>query len=64
MWGNDAKFSPQFNEVLKSSGVIVKRNTPPSPNMRAHVERFTQTLKFECLDEFVVVGEKHLDHGS
>ena len=36
---NDAKFSAQFDEVLKSSGAIVKRNAPMSPNLRAHVER-------------------------
>jgi putative transposase len=62
MRDNDAKFSAQFDEVLKSSGAIVKRNTPLSPNLRAHVERFIQTLKFECLNKFVIVAEKHLDH--
>ena len=36
--------------------------TPLSPNLRAHVERFIQTLKFECLNKFVIVAEKHLDH--
>lgn len=62
MRDNDAKFSAQFDEVLRSSGAIVKRNTPLSPNLRAHVERFIQTLKFECLNKFVIVAEKHLDH--
>ena len=33
-----------------------------SPNLRAQVERFIQTLKFECLNKFVIVAEKHLDH--
>jgi len=28
MRDNDAKFSAQFDEVLKSSGAIVKRNPP------------------------------------
>ena len=62
MRDNDAKYSAQFDEVLKSNGAIVKRNTPLSPNLRAHVERFIQTLKFECLNKFVLVAEKHLDH--
>jgi putative transposase len=62
MRDNDAKFSAQFDEVLKSSGATVKRNTPLSPNLRAHVERFIQTLKFECLNRFVIVAERHLDH--
>lgn len=62
MRDNDAKFSAQFDEVLKSSGATVKRNTPLSPNLRAHVERFIQPLKFEYLNRFVIVAEKHLDY--
>jgi putative transposase len=33
-----------------------------SPNLRAHVERFIQTLKVECLDKFVIVAPRHLNH--
>ncbi len=61
MRDTDAKFSRQFDEVLKSSGAEVKRNTPRSPNLRAHVERFIQTLKMKCLDKFVIVSERHLN---
>ena len=42
----------------------MKRNTPPSPNLRTHKEWFTQTLKLACLNKFVVVGEEYLDHVS
>lgn len=62
MRDNDAKFTAQFDEVLKTSGAEVKRNTPLSPNLRAHVERFIQTLKVECLDRFVIVAERHLNY--
>ncbi len=58
MRDNDAKFSGQFDEVLKTSGVQIKRTVPMSPNLRAHVERFIQTLKFECLNKFVIVAKK------
>jgi len=27
-----------------------------------HVERFIQSLKQECLDKFVIVGERRLNH--
>jgi len=64
MRDNDAKFSGQFDEVFKTSRVQIKRTVPMSPNLRAHVERFIQTLKFECLNKFVIVAEKHLDHIS
>ena len=62
MRDNDAKFSAQFDEVLKSGGATVKRNTPLSPNLRAHVGQFIQTLKFECLNRLVMVAARHLDH--
>ncbi len=48
--------------VSRASGAKGRRNTPVSPNVRAHVERFMQSLKPEFLDEFVIVGERHLNH--
>ncbi|MFO0202468.1 MAG: integrase core domain-containing protein [Alphaproteobacteria bacterium] len=62
MRDNDGKYPAQFDEVLKSSGAKIKRNTPWSPNLRAHVERVIQTLKQEVLDHFVVVAERHLNY--
>jgi putative transposase len=56
------KFTAQFDAVIESGGVTAKRNTPRSPNLRAHVERYIQTMQVECLDKFVVVGERHLNH--
>jgi putative transposase len=45
-----------------SSGMVVKKPPPQSPNLNAFVQRFLQTLQQECLDHFVVVGERHLAH--
>lgn len=58
---NDAKYTPQYDAIFESSDAEIKRNTPASPNLRAHVERFIQTLQVECLDRFVVVSERHLN---
>jgi putative transposase len=33
-----------------------------SPNTVAFVERFIQTLGQECLDHFIVFGERHLNY--
>ena len=33
-----------------------------SPNTVAFVERFIRTLQQECLDYFVVFGERHMNH--
>ena len=30
--------------------------------MNAYVERFIQTIKWECLGYFVICGEQHFDH--
>jgi putative transposase len=59
---NDTKFTASFDEVFKSADVIVKKTTPVSPNLNAHIERFVQIVKQECLDHFLIVGEKHLNH--
>ena len=61
MRDNDVKYTPAFDAVFSTSNTEVKRNTPASPNLRAHVERFIQTLQVECLDKFVVVNERHLN---
>lgn len=58
---NDTKYTSQFDEVLESSGAELKRNTPLSPSLRAHVERFIKTLRFECIENFVIVAEWHLN---
>jgi len=57
----DTKFTAKFDEVFKSEGITVKRLPYASPNLNAHAERFVQSIKNECLDQFVVFGERHLD---
>ena len=58
----DTKFTAQFDEIFKAEGIRVKKLLPRCPNMAAYVERFIQTIQQECLDHFVVLGEKHLNH--
>ena len=58
----DTKFTQGFDEILKAAGVKVKKTTPCSPNLQAHVERAIQTLQHEVLNHFVVVSERHLNH--
>jgi len=59
---HDTKFTREFDEILKSSGMVVQKPLPHSPNLNAFVERFIQTLQQECLNHFLVVGERHLAH--
>ena len=58
---NDTKFTAQFDAAIESSGAKIKRNTPVSPNLRARVDRFIQSLKQEYFDKFVIVAERQLN---
>ena len=62
MRDNDKKYSKQFDAVFEDSSMKIKRNTPFSPNLRAHVERLIQTLQVECLDKFMIVAPRHLNY--
>ena len=33
-----------------------------SPNCNPHAERLVKTIRTECLDQFVIFGERHLRH--
>ena len=59
---NDPKFTAAFDAVLAADGCEVKRVGPRTPNMNAYAERWVQTLRTECLDHFLVLGERHLAH--
>jgi hypothetical protein len=38
----------------------VQRRLANSPNCSPHAERFVKTIRTECLDQFVIFGERHL----
>ncbi len=59
---SDAKFAPAFDAVLDGAGVETVRIVPLSPNMNAYAERAVQTVQVECLDKFIVIGERHLNY--
>lgn len=58
----DTKFTKRFDAILKRRRVKIKRGAYRAPNTNAFVERFIQSIEQECLDQFVVFGEQHLDH--
>jgi hypothetical protein len=51
--GNDVIPLVKSCETLSGAG---------SPNQRAQLERVIRTLKSECLNAFVIVAERHLNH--
>ncbi|XHR31041.1 MAG: integrase core domain-containing protein [Chthoniobacteraceae bacterium] len=58
----DTKFTEKFDEVFRGEGIKVKRLPFRSPNLNAFAERFVQSIEQECLDQFVVFGERHLEY--
>jgi putative transposase len=56
----DTKFVTGFDAVFEADSTEVKRVGPQAPNLNAYAERFAQTLRVECLDNFLILGEGHL----
>ncbi len=56
----DPLYTGAFLEVLASSGITPIRMPPRSPNLNAYAERFVRSIKEECLNRVVVLGESHL----
>ena len=59
---NDTKFTREFDETLRRVSIRPYPLPLQSPLMNAHIERWIKSLKSECLDHFIPVGTKHLDH--
>ncbi len=59
---HDAMYAASFEAVFEAEGTEVKRVGPRAPNMNAYAERWVQTLRTECRDHFLILGEKHLAH--
>jgi putative transposase len=56
----DTKYSPQFRRLVQDSGTKVIRLPPMSPNLNAYAERFVRSIKDECLDRMIFVGQASL----
>jgi transposase InsO family protein len=56
----DEKFTAQFRAALAQSGVTPVRLPPHSPNLNAHAERWVRSIKEECLDRMILLGEPML----
>ena len=57
---HDSIFTAQFCSIIESDGIKFVQIPPLSPNMNPHAERWVQTVRRECLDHFLVFGERHL----
>ena len=57
----DTKYVASFDEVFASTGAEILKTPYRTPNANAHAERFVRTVRSECLDHLLIVGERHLE---
>ena len=62
MHDKDTKFTKEFTAKLKERGLRTNSLPKASPNLNGRCERIIGTLKWECLDKFIVFGKQHLDY--
>jgi putative transposase len=55
----DAKWSEDVRQLLGDAGVYVLRTPFRAPNANAYAERFVRSIKHECLNRIVPLGESH-----
>ena len=56
----DPLYTSVVADILTSAGIQPIRLPPRSPNLNAYAERFVRSIKEECLDRVVPLGEDHL----
>ncbi len=57
---NDGKFGAAFASVATTSGITILRTPHRAPRVNAVCERFLGSVRRECLDHLLVLGERHL----
>jgi putative transposase len=58
----DVKFTKEFTKAVKDAGMKTNPLLKGSPNLNGRCERFVGTIRWECLDKFIIFGKRHLDH--
>jgi putative transposase len=58
----DGKFTPQFDSIIKGSGGETVRTCFRAPEMNSYAESWVGTIKRECLNYFLPLGVRHLEH--
>jgi putative transposase len=56
----DSKFAAAFDDVFSGNGTRVIKTPVQSPRANSFAERFVGTLRRECLDHILILGERHL----
>jgi putative transposase len=58
----DRKWSQDVRRRLRDAGIRVVLIPERAPNANAYAERFVRSIKEECLDRIIPIGERHFRH--
>jgi transposase InsO family protein len=58
----DRKWSRAVRRRFGDAGIRVVLTPARAPNANAYAERFVRSIKEECLDRIIPVGERHFRH--
>ncbi len=56
----DTKYCDQFRRILRNAGIKSKKTLPYCPDMNAYAERWIRSIRSECLDHVILLGEGSL----
>jgi putative transposase len=55
----DRKWSAATRQLIEDAGIRVVQAPYRAPNANAYAERFVRSIKEECLDRMIPLGERH-----
>src|SRR5437588_227075 len=55
----DAKWSEPVHEILQEAGIRIVQTPYRAPNANAYAERFVRSIKEECLNRIIPLGQRH-----
>ena len=56
----DPLYTRELDDILASGGVSTVKLPARSPDLNAYAERFVRSIKEECLERMILLGEPHL----